>query len=101
MTSIVRTWEDEMISAEEIELTDAQLEAVYGASDDSSDDAIPADANDDGADDTSDPAVEGTSSVPAPDASLGCLHDLLVVKKKKKKVFFFTKEEECKKIHVG
>jgi len=31
MSNIVRTWEDEAIPAGEIELTDAQLAAVYGA----------------------------------------------------------------------
>ena len=33
MSNIVRTWEDEALPAGEIELTDAQLAAVYGASD--------------------------------------------------------------------
>ena len=31
MSNIVRTWEDEAIPTGEIELTDAQLAAVYGA----------------------------------------------------------------------
>jgi hypothetical protein len=31
MSNIVRTWEDEALPAGEIELTDAQLAAVYGA----------------------------------------------------------------------
>ncbi len=101
MANIVRTWEDE-----EIELTDAQLEVVYGASDDSYDDAIPADMDDDDGSDTSDPAVEGTSSVPTPGTSHGCCshgccHDLLCVKKKKRKLFFLIKDEEIKKVHVS
>ena len=96
MTNIVRTWEDE-----EIELTDAQLEVVYGASDDSSDDAIPADANDDDADGTPDTVVESTKSVPDITTPLGYAHDFLIVKKKKKKVLFFIKDEECKKVHVS
>jgi hypothetical protein len=83
-----------VVQAEEIELTDAQLKAVCGAWDQGSDDAAAPDPTDDGTDDMA-PADVAAPSVTGSDP----LHILFF--RKRKKLFILKKSEDIKFLHIG
>jgi len=84
--------------AEEIELTDAQLEAVCGAWDQGNDNSFLADLAGNDPDDEFAPSEEGTFSSPAASAS-NTPHIFFF--KKDKKTIFFKKDDKVKVLKIG